>query len=391
MKTQLPKIKNFKSFDGFVSEVRPADREHNLVIASYSLGELPTPEERISVARQLWGLTTDMLVIIEPGHPRGSGIVRDIRSHILCMENKKLWRHLKKQKAGEEDGVPLTEQGKKIGAFVVAPCAHDGACPMDGTGKYCHFSQRLARCPSQLLYKSPKGKSLRGYEDEKFSFVVLRRGSRPRMEWPLDRVDPEAFHKSKKKNRRFYGVFVEEPEGGFRDESDEDSEKGESTDEESDETKDESSEPSGTESEEANENRDDHYMNEESDEAEEEEEMEEEAKNGEASEDGNTEGDFTEASDEEVEFCEEDDETDEEDAGAIADFGSGWGRILSHPARRGKRVVMDVCCSANQHGTKGFMDRITVSKTTERVLHFHARRSKWGDLWPCGNNRQRRW
>ena len=33
MKEELPKIRNFKSFEGFVREVRPTDREHNLVIA----------------------------------------------------------------------------------------------------------------------------------------------------------------------------------------------------------------------------------------------------------------------------------------------------------------------------------------------------------------------
>ncbi|KAI5080638.1 hypothetical protein GOP47_0003821 [Adiantum capillus-veneris] len=404
IKTQLPKIKNFKSFDGFVSEVRPAEREHNLVIASYALGELHTQEERISVARQLWGLTTDMLVIIEPGHPRGSSIVRDIRSHILCMENKKLWRHSKKHKAGEEDEMPLTEQGKKIGAFVVAPCAHDGTCPLDGSGKYCHFTQRLERCRSQLLYKSPRGKSLRGYEDEKFSYVVLRRGCRPRIEWPLDRVDPDAFDESKKKSRRFYGVVVEEPKGGFRGESNEDSDEreGENTDDESEETekesgeiqteseetKEESSANSGTESEEAIEDGNNHGMSEES---EEEDTIETEATNDEASEDSDAESDRGEVSDEEVEFYEEDEETEDEDAGAIADFGSGWGRILFHPARRGKRVVLDVCCSANRNGTKGLMDRITVSKTDNRVLHFQARRSRWGDLWPCGNIRQQRW
>ncbi|KAH7404520.1 hypothetical protein KP509_15G029500, partial [Ceratopteris richardii] len=60
-KDQLPKLKNYKSIDAFVREVRPAEREHNLVIASYSMGELHTQEERISVARQLWGLTTDLL------------------------------------------------------------------------------------------------------------------------------------------------------------------------------------------------------------------------------------------------------------------------------------------------------------------------------------------
>ena len=33
MKEEWPKIRNFKSFEGFVREVRPTNREHNLVIA----------------------------------------------------------------------------------------------------------------------------------------------------------------------------------------------------------------------------------------------------------------------------------------------------------------------------------------------------------------------
>lgn len=369
MKDQLPKIKNFKSFDGFVREVRPAEREHNLVIASYSLGELHTREEQISVARQLWGLTTDILVIIEPGHPRGSSIVREIRSHILCMENKRLWRQTKKHNVPEgEEPVCLTEQGKKAGAFVVAPCAHDGICPMDGTEKYCHFSQRLARSSSQLLFKRPKGRSLRGYEDEKFSFVILRRGSRPRMEWPLDRVDPSSFEENKKKNPSFYGVIVEEPEG-FDDEDSE--ETGASSDD----------------SEEMGEEGIEEECKEEMDEGREEKsESEVEGTEG-ASEDSSSdielaEGSSNEEGGESQELKEEEEEDTDE---PVADMGSGWGRILFHPVRRGKRVIIDVCCSANRNGTKGMLDRITLSSTTSRVLHFQARRSRWGDLWPCGD------
>ncbi|KAL6969210.1 5-oxoprolinase (ATP-hydrolyzing) [Sarracenia purpurea var. burkii] len=37
----------------------------------------------------------------------------------------------------------------KSGAFVVAPCAHDGHFPLDNTGKYCHFVRRLVRTTSQ--------------------------------------------------------------------------------------------------------------------------------------------------------------------------------------------------------------------------------------------------
>lgn len=41
----------------------------------------------------------------------------------------------------------LRLQGQVTGAHVVAPCAHDGICPMDrpGAAGWCHFSQRVER------------------------------------------------------------------------------------------------------------------------------------------------------------------------------------------------------------------------------------------------------
>lgn len=32
-------------------------------------------------------------------------------------------------------------------------CPHDGPCPLEKTGKYCHFVQRLERTSSQRAYK----------------------------------------------------------------------------------------------------------------------------------------------------------------------------------------------------------------------------------------------
>jgi hypothetical protein len=55
---------------------------------SYALGELVTRDERISTVRQLWSLTGDLLVLIEPGTPEGSSLVREMRTHILQMEKK---------------------------------------------------------------------------------------------------------------------------------------------------------------------------------------------------------------------------------------------------------------------------------------------------------------
>jgi ribosomal protein RSM22 (predicted rRNA methylase) len=128
-------------------------------------------------------------VLIEPGTPEGSSLVREMRTHILQMEKKKLRRSAQSQ---EQDPVAVTPDNEasnstggglslrtECGVFVVAPCAHDGVCPMDKTGQWCHFSQRLERNSAQRITKRHGTLPLRAYEDEKFSFVVLRRGTRP--------------------------------------------------------------------------------------------------------------------------------------------------------------------------------------------------------------------
>lgn len=72
------------------------------------------------------------------------------------------------------------------GAHVVAPCPGDGACPIDGSTEnmYCHFKQRFERPELMRLLKAgqtrePHVKKPRGYQDERFSFVILRKGPRP--------------------------------------------------------------------------------------------------------------------------------------------------------------------------------------------------------------------
>ena len=73
-----------------------------------------------------------------------------------------------------------TDASGERDAHVVAPCPHDGRCPMDGKTTWCHFSQRFERTELQRLVKLRKGHlPPRDYQDERFSYVVLRRGPRP--------------------------------------------------------------------------------------------------------------------------------------------------------------------------------------------------------------------
>ncbi|KDP25245.1 hypothetical protein JCGZ_20401 [Jatropha curcas] len=317
----LPLIHSYNSLQSLTKNINKSEREHDLVIASYVLGEIPSLQDRITIVRQLWDLTRDVLVLIEPGTPHGSNIISLMRSHILWMEKRK----------SRKSGVQNSEACKdlvsvKSGAFIVAPCAHDGSCPLEKSGKYCHFVQRMQRTSSQRAYKPSKGGPLRGFEDEKFSFVAFRRGQRPRESWPLDGMQFETLKEQRTKRNP---VDLESDYDEI-DEQDQDSivhYKGENP------------------------------LNYDSD---------------------ATETDTIDDNDEDGE--------EEQEKTARADLGGGWGRIIFPPVRRGRQVTMDVCRSMNQNGSEGSFERIVVTRSKNPALHRQARKSLWGDLWPFQSN-----
>jgi ribosomal protein RSM22 (predicted rRNA methylase) len=116
---------------------------HDLVVISYLLGEL-APAAAEAVIRKAWSCARKFLVVMEPGTPRGFATVNAARSIFI---------------AG--------------GATIVAPCPHQGACPMAAAGDWCHFAQRIERT---ALHRQLKAGAL-GYEDEKFAYVLAGRQS----------------------------------------------------------------------------------------------------------------------------------------------------------------------------------------------------------------------
>ena len=109
---------------------------HDLVIAAYALGELSAP-----VAAMLWQAARVALVVIEPGTPRGSSLIRRIREQLLA-----------------------------AGALMAAPCPCAMPCPLLEPD-WCHFAARVER---SRLHRRIKDAEL-NYEDEKFSYVALVR------------------------------------------------------------------------------------------------------------------------------------------------------------------------------------------------------------------------
>ena len=115
-----------------------AEEAFDLVVASYSLGEL-SPAQRSLCLRQAWKRTRKLLVLVEPGTRAGFGCIHQARAELIA-----------------------------LGATLPAPCPHRLACPMAAAGDWCHFAARLERT---AMHRHLKGGEL-GHEDEKFSYLA---------------------------------------------------------------------------------------------------------------------------------------------------------------------------------------------------------------------------
>ncbi|KAM5565164.1 hypothetical protein ABKV19_019272 [Rosa sericea] len=57
----LTLIHSYATLQSMTKSINKSEREHDLVIASYVLGEIPSLKDRITVVRQLWDLTWEVL------------------------------------------------------------------------------------------------------------------------------------------------------------------------------------------------------------------------------------------------------------------------------------------------------------------------------------------
>ncbi len=111
----------------------------DLVTAAYALNEL-RPDDAMALLDRVWLATTGALVLVEPGTPAAYERMMVLRARLV-----------------------------ELGATILAPCPHDGPCPLQGD--WCHFAVRLARSSAHRAAKGAR----RGFEDEKFTYVVATR------------------------------------------------------------------------------------------------------------------------------------------------------------------------------------------------------------------------
>jgi ribosomal protein RSM22 (predicted rRNA methylase) len=120
----------------------PSTGARDLVTLAYVLDEFDDAQRAVLV-QQLWSLTGDTLLIVEPGTPAGYKRILEARDALL-----------------------------RQGAQMIAPCPHASACPLIAPD-WCHFSRRVARSRAHLAAKNAEVP----WEDEKFSYLAVTRNS----------------------------------------------------------------------------------------------------------------------------------------------------------------------------------------------------------------------
>lgn len=128
-----------------------SNKLHEAVLLSYVLNELPC---KIDAAffEKLENLAKEYLIFVEPGTRDGYSRLMEVREIAI----HKGWN-------------------------ILAPCPHSQKCPLQESGRWCHFYKRLQRTKEHRLAKEA---SL-GFEDEKFSYLILSRSQKGDLSEPI--------------------------------------------------------------------------------------------------------------------------------------------------------------------------------------------------------------
>ncbi|KIK70481.1 hypothetical protein GYMLUDRAFT_32504 [Collybiopsis luxurians FD-317 M1] len=135
-----------------------------VALSAFNLSSQPTNLARKSLVKEMWDSGAHTVILIDHNTPSGFENIAEARELLLKMGRKEI-----------ED--PSTQWPIR-GSHVVAPCPHDGECPLHHPGStrlVCGFSQRLQRPSFIRLTKH----STVGHEDTGYSYIVIQRGQRP--------------------------------------------------------------------------------------------------------------------------------------------------------------------------------------------------------------------
>mmetsp|Transcript_7327 Transcript_7327/g.16609 ORF Transcript_7327/g.16609 Transcript_7327/m.16609 type:complete len:1010 (-) Transcript_7327:60-3089(-) len=120
----------------------------DLILCSYTMSELPNIPSSLAAAALLWEklAPNGVIVFVEPGTPDGFGALRSVRSMLLeccpppeIKEKKRVMKENAQEEEEEEEDsddedsdevISSEDDGWHEECHVIAPCTHNGTCPM---------------------------------------------------------------------------------------------------------------------------------------------------------------------------------------------------------------------------------------------------------------------
>ncbi|XP_024944255.1 methyltransferase-like protein 17, mitochondrial isoform X2 [Cephus cinctus] len=151
-----PKINNI-----FYRQFLPASPNppYDIVVSAYSLMELPNTESRLQTILKLWRKTNKYLVIVEQGTNAGFKLVNEARDFVLHVSKK--------------NSQKISQSG-----YTFSPCPQDLKCP--------RYKELQTPCNFEVSYISTPFISPRHTNKERYSYVIMRKGERPKddEQWP---------------------------------------------------------------------------------------------------------------------------------------------------------------------------------------------------------------
>ncbi|XP_954501.1 uncharacterized protein TA19485 [Theileria annulata] len=139
----------------FQNDIYEITEHFDLIVLPYVLSNTLGHKSRTLLVKNLWNRLNvgGILVVAEPGTPTGFRMIHSLRELFISQLQDKSFHF-------------------------IAPCPHEGICPLALTGKdWCHFSQRIYRIPHYIYKKGSISKSI---DDEKFSYLVVGKYTGPR-------------------------------------------------------------------------------------------------------------------------------------------------------------------------------------------------------------------
>ncbi len=157
----------------FVKRFLPFSNEltYDVVVAAYTLSEIPFPRQRLEAVQTLWRKADDYFVVIEMGNTEGYEIVLQARDFIISTQNR--GGDVTKDTNENTDDVVdsyVAEEG-----HIFAPCAHEQQCPRSDPllrDHPCTFEQKV----DVSFAQNDTPVRRRNQFLERFSYIVFRKG-----------------------------------------------------------------------------------------------------------------------------------------------------------------------------------------------------------------------